>query len=292
MAIAPYHDRDGFIYMDGAMVPWREANVHYLTHALHYGTCVFEGERAYNGKIFKSAEHTARLFRSAEMIRMTMDGFDADTINAAKEELLTLNGLTNAYIRVAAWRGSEQMGIDISKTVTHLAIAAWDWGAYFDPAIAEKGISLMTSPWVRPAPHMAPVLSKAASNYNMGCIAKSEATDKGFTDVLIHDYEGNLAECSGANLFLVIDGEVHTPIADRFLNGITRQTVMKLAEGLGYTVHERRMTPGELAKAQEVFVTGSAAEVTPVGRIDERTYSVGPVTKALREAYSTLVKGA
>ena len=150
MATLPYHDRDGYIYMDGKMVAWREANVHFLTHALHYGTCVFEGERAYNGKIFKSVEHTARLFKSAEMIRMDMSAFDAATLKAAKEELLKANNLTNAYIRVAAWRGSEQMGIDIRKTVTHLAIAAWDWGKYFDPKIAETGISLMTSPWVRP----------------------------------------------------------------------------------------------------------------------------------------------
>lgn len=289
MAIQPYHDRDGFIYMDGQLVPWRDAKVHYLTHALHYGTCVFEGERAYNGKIFKSKDHTQRLFRSAEIIRMDMSAFDADTINAAKEEVLKANNLSNAYIRVAAWRGSEQMGIDISKTVTHLAIAAWDWGKYFDPSVAEKGISLMTSPWVRPAPNMAPVHSKAASNYNMGCIAKSEATDKGFTDVLINDFEGNLAECSGANLFLVIDGAIHTPTADRFLNGITRQTVMQLAQDMGINVTERRIKPEELDHAQEVFVTGSAAEVTPIGRIDERHYDVGPITKKLMDAYSALV---
>lgn len=289
MAIQPYHDRDGFIYMDGQLVPWRDAKVHYLTHALHYGTCVFEGERAYNGKIFKSKDHTQRLFRSAEIIRMDMSAFDADTINAAKEEVLKANNLTNAYIRVAAWRGSEQMGIDISKTVTHLAIAAWDWGKYFDPSVAEKGISLMTSPWVRPAPNMAPIHSKAASNYNMGCIAKSEATDKGFTDVLINDFEGNLAECSGANLFLVIDGAIHTPTADRFLNGITRQTVMQLAQDMGINVIERRIKPEELDNAQEVFVTGSAAEVTPIGRIDERHYDVGPITKKLMDAYSALV---
>ena len=291
MANPPYHDRDGFIYMDDKMVPWREANVHFLTHALHYGTCVFEGERAYNGKIFKSEQHTQRLFKSAEMIRMDMSAFDAATINAAKEELLKRNKLTNAYIRVAAWRGSEQMGIDIRKTVTHLAIAAWDWGTYFDPAIAEKGISLMTSPWVRPAPNMAPVHSKTASNYNMGCIAKDEATDKGFHDTLIHDYEGNLAECSGANLFLVIGGELYTPTADRFLNGITRQTVMQLARDHGYKVHEQRMKPDMLSKADEVFVTGSAAEVTPVGRIDDTTYSVGEVTRTLMKAYGDLVRG-
>ncbi len=290
MSIAPpYHDRDGFIYMDNKLVPWREANVHFLTHALHYGTSIFEGERAYNGKIFKSEDHTQRLFRSAEMIRMDMSAFSAEQINAAKEEVLKANNLTNAYIRVAAWRGSEQMGIDISKTVTHLAIAAWDWGSYFDPSIAEKGISLMTSGWVRPAPNMAPVLSKTASNYNMGCIAKFEATEKGYNDVLINDFEGNLAECSGANLFLVIDGELHTPIADRFLNGLTRQTVIKLAKDKGITVSERRIRPEELKNASEVFVTGSAAELTPVGRIDELTFSVGPVTRMLMDAYHGLV---
>ncbi len=291
MANTPYHDRDGFIYMDGKMVDWRDANVHFLTHALHYGTCIFEGERAYNGKIFKSEEHTQRLFRSAEIIRMDMAKFDAAEINRAKEKLLELNNLTNAYIRVSAWRGSEQMGIDISKTVTHLAIAAWDWGKYFDPSVAEKGISLMTSEWVRPAPNMAPIHSKTASNYNMGCIAKNEATERGYDDVLINDFEGNLAECSGANLFLVINGEIYTPTADRFLNGITRQTVMKIANDKGYKVHEQRIHPNRLKETQEVFVTGSAAEVTPIGKIDDISFNVGPITRDLMQAYSDLVHG-
>jgi branched-chain amino acid aminotransferase len=289
MALAPYHDRDGFIYMDGKLVDWRDAKVHYLTHALHYGTCVFEGERAYNGKIFKSAQHTQRLFDSAKMIRMDMSAFNAEELERAKYEVLKANNLTNAYLRMAAWRGSEQMGIDITKTVTHVAIAAWDWGSYFDPAVALKGISLMTSPWVRPAPNMAPVHSKASSNYNMGCIAKNEATEKGYTDVLINDYEGYLGECSVANLFLVIGGELHTPTADRFLNGITRQTVIEIAHEKGIKVHERRIKPEELHNAQEVFVTGSAAEITPVGRIDENlTFAVGPVTKSLQAAYTAL----
>lgn len=288
MAVIPYHDRDGFIYMDGQFIDWRNAKIHYLTHALHYGTCVFEGERAYNGKIFKSEEHTQRLFDSAAMIRMDMSAFNQDTINRAKEELLKRNNLENAYIRAAAWRGSEQMGIDVTQTVTHFAIAAWDWGKYFDPATADKGISLMTSRWVRPAPNMAPIHSKTASNYNMGCIAKNEATEAGFTDVLIHDYEGYLGECSGANLFLIIDGQVHTPKADRFLNGITRQTVIAIAKDKGYTVHERRIKPEELTSAQEVFVTGTAAEVTPVGKIDDLTYAVGPITKDLQSGYEAL----
>lgn len=291
MALPPFHDRDGFIYMDDQLVDWRDAKVHCLTHALHYGTCVFEGERAYDGKIFKSEAHTDRLFRSAEMIRMDMSAFNPDTINAMKEEILSVNGLSNAYIRVAAWRGSEQMGIDVEKTVAHIMVAAWDWGKYFDPAVAEKGISLMTSGWVRPAPNMAPVHSKTASNYNMGCIAKNEATEQGFTDVLIHDFEGYLSECSGANLFLVIDGELHTPIADRFLNGITRQTIMDLAHQKGLPLHERRIRPEELETAQEVFVTGSAAEVTPVGQIDERHYTVGPITRDFMRSYDDLVHG-
>jgi branched-chain amino acid aminotransferase len=287
MTYTTFHDRDGFIYMDGKMVDWRDAKIHYLTHGLHYGTCVFEGERAYNGKIFKSREHTQRLFKSAEIIRMDMSAFNADEIERAKLEILKLNNLTNAYIRVAAWRGSEQMGIDVSKTVTHLAIAAWDWGKYFDPE--GKGISLMTSPWVRPAPNMAPIQSKAASNYNMGCIAKNEATEKGFTDVLINDYEGNLGECSGANLFLVINGELHTPLADRFLNGITRQTVMEIAREKGLTVVERRIRPEELANTQEVFVTGTAAEIAPVNKIDDQSFAIGPITKDLQAAYTKLV---
>lgn len=289
MVMQPFHDRDGFIYMDGEMIDWRDAKVHFLTHALHYGTCVFEGERAYSGKIFKSEEHTQRLFKSAEIIRMDMSAFNHAEINRAKSELLKLNNLDNAYIRAAAWRGSEQMGIDVKGTVTHIAIAAWEWGSYFDPATADKGISLMISPWVRPAPNMAPIQSKTASNYNMGCIAKNEATDKGFNDVLIHDYEGYLGECSGANLFLVINGELHTPLADRFLNGITRQTVMQIAKDQGLTVVERRIKPEELDTAQEIFVTGTAAEISAVGKIDDRIYPVGPITKSLQKAYRTMV---
>jgi branched-chain amino acid aminotransferase len=289
MANPPFHDRDGFIYMDGELVPWREANVHFLTHALHYGTQVFEGERAYNGKIFKSREHSERLFESARLIRMDMSAFTIEQLEDAKQKVLKANNLSNAYIRAAAWRGSEQMGIDVSKTVTHIAVAAWDWGKYFDPAVAEKGISLKSSTWVRPAPHMAPIQSKTASNYNMGCIAKNEATEAGYTDVLINDYEGNLGECSGANLFLVIDGELHTPTPDRFLNGITRQTVIDLAKEKGIKVHERRIKPEELENADEVFVTGTAAEITAVGKIDDMTYPVGPITKDLQNAYETLV---
>ncbi len=271
------------------MLPWREANIHFLTHALHYGTQVFEGERAYQGKIFKSREHTERLFKSAEMIRMDMSAFSVDQIEEAKAEIIKANNLKNCYVRAAAWRGSEQMGIDVSGTKTHIAIAAWDWGKYFDPEALAKGISLMTSGWQRPAPHMAPIQSKTASNYNMGCIAKDEARVAGFNDVLIHDYEGNLAECSGANLFLVIDGALHTPTPDRFLNGITRQTIMQLARDAGIEVIERRMRPEELDNAQEIFITGTAAEVTAVGKIDDRIYEVGPITKQMQAAYSELV---
>ena len=289
MAYPPYHDRDGYIWMDGKLVEWREANVHFLTHALHYGTSVFEGERAYNGKIFKSLEHTQRLFDSAAMIRMDMSGFTPQQIEEGKRQVLEANNLTNAYIRPAAWRGSEQMGIDVTETVTHVAIAAWDWGTYFDPAAMNTGISLMTSGWVRPAPHMAPIASKTASNYNMGCIAKAEATEKGFTDVLIHDFEGYVGECSGANIFFVFDGALHTPIADRFLKGITRQTVMDLARDAGLSVEERRIKPEEIASAQEVFVTGTAAEITPVGKIDDLVFTVGPVTRDLMTAYGAAV---
>ncbi len=292
MANIPFDDRDGFIYMDGKMVPWREAKVHFLTHALHYGTQVFEGERAYNGKIFKSREHTQRLFKSAELIRMDMSAFTVDQIEAAKKEVLKANNLENAYVRAAAWRGSEQMGIDIDQTKTHLAIAAWEWGSYFDPETAAKGISLMTSPWRKQAPNMAPIQSKTASNYNAGCIAKSEAKEKGYTDVLMHDFEGYLAECSGANLFLVINGALHTPTPDRFLNGITRQTVIDLARDAGIEVIERRIRPEELDDTQEIFVTGSAAEVTAVGKVDDRTYTVGPITKQLQAAYSALVRSS
>jgi len=286
----PFDDRDGFIWMDGEMLPWREAKLHYLSHALHYGTQVFEGERAYNGKIFKCREHSERLLNSAKIIRMEMH-YTAEQIDEIKYEVLKANNLENCYIRAAAWRGAEQMGIDVDGTKTHMAVAAWDWGSYFDPEIRKTGISLKSTQWRKPNPNSAPTASKTASLYNMSCIVKNEVKAAGYTDAFMLDHEGYVAESTGANIFLIRDGEIHTPIADRFLNGITRQTVIGLAKDLGYEVIERRIKPEELETFTEIFLTGSAAEITPVGKIDNQTFTPGEITAKLHDAYTALTHG-
>lgn len=270
------------------MIPWREANVHFLTHALHYGTQVFEGERAYNGKIFKSRAHGERLLHSADVIHMDMP-ISVDELEEVKYECLKANNLENAYIRAAAWRGSEQMGIDVSGTVTHVAVAAWDWGSYFDPEVKKNGISLGSTKWRKPHPNCAPTEAKTASLYNLSCIVKYEVKKQGFTDALMLDYEGYIAESTGSNIFLIKDGGLHTPIADRFLNGLTRQTVIEIANALDLEIVERRIKPEELPSFEEVFVTGTAAEITPVGRIDDHVYGVGKISTKIHEAYSDLV---
>ena len=290
MALIPYDDRDGIIWMDGEMVPWRDAKIHYLTHALHYGTQVFEGERAYQGKIFKCREHSQRLIDSADIIHMDMP-YSAEELDEIKYEVLKANNLENAYIRAAAWRGAEQMGIDVTGTQTHIAVAAWDWGSYFDPKVREKGISLKTTLWRKPAPNTAPTAAKTASLYNLSCMVKAEVKQAGYTDALMLDHEGYVAESTGANIFLIKDGKIHTPIADRFLNGITRQTVMELAKNRGISVEERRIEPEELQSFDEIFLTGTAAEVTAVGSIDDYHYGVGPITRQLHEDYEDLVNG-
>jgi branched-chain amino acid aminotransferase len=290
MTLIPFDDRDGYIWMDGKMMPWRDAKVHFLTHALHYGTQVFEGERAYNGKIFKSHEHSARLIKSANIIHMDME-YTPEQICDIKYEVLKANGLENAYIRAAAWRGAEQMGIDVEGTKTHMAVAAWDWGSYFDPAVRETGISLKSTKWHKPSPNCAPTTAKTASLYNLSCMIKLEVKKAGFTDAFMLDHEGFIAESTGANIFLMRDGIIHTPIADRFLNGITRQTIIALAKDMGLTVEERRIKPDELDSFDEIFLTGSAAEVTAVGKIDDKTFTVGPITRKLRDAYENLVNG-
>ncbi len=290
MAVFPYDDRDGFIWVDGEMLPWREAKVHFLTHALHYGTQVFEGERAYNGKIFKSRQHSERLINSATIIHMPVP-CDADKIEEVKAEVMEANGLNSAYIRAAIWRGSEQMGIDVEGTQPHMAVAAWEWGSYFDPEVRKTGISLGTSKWAKPAPNAAPVQSKCSGLYVVGTMAKIEAKRAGFIDALMLDYEGYVAESTGANLFAIKDGALHTPTPDRFLNGLTRQTVIELAETLGIEVIERRIKPEELESFEEIFLTGTAAEITAVGKIDNISYTVGPLTRKLHAAYEDLVGG-
>ena len=284
-------DRDGYIWMDGEMLPWRDAKLHFLTHALHYATAVFEGERAYNSVIFKSREHSERLMKSANIIHLPMP-YSVDQLETAKREIIAANKLTSAYVRGLAWRGDgPQLGIDPRATNTRMAIAAWDYGAYFDPTLLENGISLVTSQWRKPAANTAPVHAKASSLYNLSAIAKTEAIEAGYTDALMWDYEGYIAESTGANLFAVKDGAIFTPIADRFLNGITRQTVIALAKEMGIPVTETRIKPEEMKTFQEVFLTGTAAELTAVGKIDDHTYKVGPITRKLREAYSDLANG-
>lgn len=289
MDIIPFDDRDGWIWMNGAIIPWREAKTHVLTHGLHYASCVFEGERAYSGRIFKSREHTERLHKSAELLGFTIP-YSVEQIEAAKAETLKRNTIEDGYVRPFAWRGSEMMAISAQKNKIHVAIACWNWPTMYKTEIKEKGIRLTMAPFKRPSPESAPTASKAAGLYMICTISKHAAEQKGFQDALMLDYRGYLAEATGANLFLVIKGEIHTPTPDCFLDGITRRTVIDLARANNITVHERHIKPEELVRAQEVFLTGTAAEITPVGEIDSHKFVVGNVTKALMEAYSTCVR--
>ncbi len=289
MATGDFSDRDGLIWYDGKIIPWREAQVHVLTHGLHYASSVFEGERAYEGNIFKMREHSERLVRSAELIDMHMP-MNADEIDQAKLEILKANNLTDAYVRPVAWRGSEQLGISAQATETHIAIACWEWPSYFGEEAREKGISLQTSKWRAPMPDTAVTASKTAGLYATHTMSKHAAEADGYTDALMLDYRGLVAEATGANLFMIKDGAIKTPVPDCFLNGLTRQTLIQLAKENGYALEEVQITPEELKEADEVFLTGTAAEVTAVGKIDDTDYIVGPVTRTLREAYESLVR--
>lgn len=284
----PFDDRDGTIWIDGQMVPWKDAKLHMLSHGLHYGSSVFEGERIYNGKIFKSTEHSKRLINSAAILDMKID-LSPEELNAIKEEVCKINNITDGYIRPVAWRGSEMMAISAQHTKIHVAVAAWEWPKYFQEG--NTGIRLKTSEWRRPDPATAPVESKAAGIYMIGTIAKHAAERDGYDDVLMLDYKGRVAESSGANIFFVIDGVLKTPIPESFLNGITRQTVMQIASKAGITVQETTIMPEELSQATEVFVTGTAAEITAVGQIDDIKYEVGPITKQIQTAYEKLTRG-
>ena len=285
-----FDDRDGWIWLDGKLVPWREANVHVLTHALHYASSVFEGQRAYNGVIFRLSDHSERLRNSASIL-----GFDlpwsVEQIDAACNEVLKANGLTDAYVRPVAWRGSEQMGVSAQRTKPHLAIAAWEWGKYFDPAVAAKGIRLDISPWRRPAPYTAPVHAKAAGLYMICTMAKHAAEDRGFNDALMFDWRGQVAEATGANAFFVKDGKLFTPTPDCFLNGLTRQTVIDLARKRGLDVIEKSIWPEELESFEQFFLTGSAAEVTFVQSAGPWNFEVGDLSRQLASDYDNLVNG-
>ena len=289
MELIPFDDRDGFIWMDGKLVPWRDAKVHVLSHGLHYASCVFEGERAYGGKIFKSREHSERLHKSGELLGFEIP-YSVDALEAAKAEVLKANNITDGYVRPVAWRGSEMMAISAQATTIHVAIASWAWPTMYKADIKEKGIRLTMAEFKRPSPEMAPVASKAAGLYMICTISKHTAEKAGFQDALMLDYRGYLAEATGANLFLVMDGEIHTPKADCFLDGITRRTIIALAKENGITVHERHIKPEELARVQEIFLTGTAAEITPVSEVDGQIFVVGEVTKTLMAAYSAAVR--
>lgn len=288
MSIVPFDDRDGYIWMDGSFVPWRDTKVHILTHALHYASAVFEGERAYGGHIFESRRHAERLHNSARILGFDIP-YSVDEIVKIKDEALAKAGLENAYVRAIAWRGSEMMGVSAQSNTIHLAVAVWPWGDYF--ADKMKGIRMTHAKWKRPDPQTAPCDSKAAGLYMICTLSKHAAEADGYQDALMLDWRGQVAEATGANIFFLRDGALHTPTPDCFLNGITRQTAMKLAEARQIEVIERAIMPDELGTFSECFITGSAAEITPVAEIGAFNYKPGATTEALVHDYADLVYG-
>jgi len=287
--MAGYDDRDGKIWMDGELVDWRSANVHILTHALHYASSVFEGERCYNGKIFKSTEHSERLRKSGELLDMELP-WTVEEINAAKESVLAANGLTDAYVRALAWRGAgEDMGVASKRNPIRMAVACWSWGNYYGDAKL-KGAKLDIAKWKRPSPETIPHAAKAAGLYMICTMSKHAAEAKGCSDAMMFDYRGYVAEATGANIFFVKDGEVFTPIPDAILNGITRQTVIGMLRDKGVTVNEVRIQPGDLEAYQQCFLTGTAAEITPVGQIGDYNFEVGALVQEVAADYEKLVR--
>ena len=288
MALVPFDDRDGTIWMDGAMVPWRDAKLHVLSHGLHYASGVFEGERCYAGNIFKLREHTDRLINSARILGFELP-YTADEIDAACIAVVGANNLVDAYVRPIAWRGTEQLSVSAQLTRIHLAIACWAWPNLFGDN-RMKGVRLGMAPWKRPHPETAPTASKAAGLYMIGTMSKHAVEAQGFDDALMLDWRGQVSEATGANIFLVLDGELHTPTPDCFLDGITRRTVMGLARQSQMKVVERAIQPEELSRATEVFLAGTAAEVTPVREIAGQAYTPGPITETLLRQYEALVR--
>lgn len=283
-----YHDRDGQIWIDGEFVDWRESKVHVLTHSLHYGSAVFEGNRAYEGKVFRLEDHTQRLIKSANYMGYEIP-YTADQINAACKETLAKSGLGDAYMRPFAWRGSDMMGVASKNNRIHLGVACWHWGNYFEDKM--KGIRLCIADWKRPAPDTIPCKSKGAGLYMICTLSKDAAQAKGYDDALMYDYKGRVAECTGAHIFLIRGNELHTPTNDILLEGITHDSVVKLAEKRGYKVFKRDIYPAELDHFDECFVVGTAAEVTPVREIQGIKYTPGEVCHALASDYDQLVRG-
>jgi branched-chain amino acid aminotransferase len=291
MSTIPFDQRDGVIWMNGEIVPWKEAKVHVLTHGLHYGSCVFEGERAYAGRIFKTTEHSVRLRKSAEIMDFEIP-YSVEELNAAKDKVVTMNGGGDQYVRPVAWRGSEMMAVSAQHNRIHVAIASWTWPSMFDPETKMKGIKLDIAEFRRPDPQCAPVHAKAAGLYMICTISKHKAEKKGCADAMMLDWQGRVAECTGANIFFTRDGAIHTPIADCFLNGITRQTVIALAKEQGLEIIERRIMPDELKTFNECFIVGSAAEVTPVSEIGPYSFKPGNISRTMMDAYSNAVRAA
>lgn len=289
MIVAPFDNRPGSIWYDGHLVPWTDAKVHVLNHGLHYASCVFEGERAYGGEIFKLDEHTRRLKASANILDYEIP-YSVEEINEACRVTLKEQGFKDAYIRPVAWRGSEMMAVSAQATKIHLAIAVWEWPSYFDPAQRLKGLRLDLAEWRRPDPRTIPSKSKAAGLYMICTLSKHAAERKGYADALMLDWRGQVAECTGANVFFVRDGELHTPTPDCFLDGITRRTVIELAQRRGIKVNERAIMPEELDGMEECFITGTAAEVTPVSEIADWRFSVGEITTSLMNDYMAEVR--
>ena len=284
MEIIPFDKRIGFIWYNGEFVEWQNATTHVLNHGLHYGSCVFEGLRVYGEKIYKLEKHTDRLFFSAQ--RMGIDvPYSKDEINRAHEETIKKMNIKYGYVRPVIWRGSEMMAISAQKNKINVAVATWEWPSYFTKEDRLKGISLQTAVWKRPPPDCIPTDTKAAGLYMICTLSKHEAEKNGYTDALMLDYKGRISESTGSNIFLVINGEIHTPVPDCFLNGITRQAVIEIAKKEGINVIERDIYPDEISKAEEIFLTGSAVEVTPVGKIDNQNFKVGNITTKISSLY-------
>ncbi len=289
MAPVPYDQRDGFIWLNGKLLPWADAKVHVLTHAMHYASAVFEGMRAYGGEIFKLTEHNQRLHKSANILDFEVP-YSVAELDKACCEALRANKLVDAYVRPIAWRGSEQMGVSAQHTKINVAIAAWDWGSYFDPAAREKGLRLAIAQYRRPDPRTAPTTSKAAGLYMICTIEKHRAERAGYADALMLDWRGQVAEATGANVFFVKDGVLHTPLPDCFLDGITRRTAIALAKQRGLKVIERAIQPEEMAEFSECFITGTAAEVTPVAEIGPYRFAIGDITRNMMDDYAALIR--
>lgn len=290
MSLVPFDDRDGKIWFNGKLVDWRDAKVHVLSHALHYASCVFEGQRAYSGKIFKLTEHSERLRKSAEILDFEVP-YSVEEIDKAAYDVLEANGLKDAYLRPVAWRGPEQMGVSAQATRVHVAVAAWEWPSYFTPEARMKGLRLDISKWKRPSPECAPTSSKAAGLYMICTLSKHAAERKGYDDALMFDYRGQVAEATGANIFFLQDGKLHTPTPDCFLDGITRRTAMGIARKHGIEVIERAIMPEEMEGFEQAFLTGTAAEVTPLSEIGPYNFEVGPLMKTFMQDYDDLVNG-